>query len=244
MAGGVAGGRTRPLRAVAAGVHGRRRAAAISPSAPSRRSGWGSVALPAVMRRVLLRRHARARAPPLWRWPPPPSASPSASSPPPASPPLDRCRPTLSVLTGTVRSAWRHSPRGGASRSKPCSWTAASRCNGWLRVRLKKGDTQEVATGDTVRLRALVRPPMPPAYPGAWDLQRDAWYSGQAGSGYALGPVERIAETPPSGSDAPGAAAAREIIARHIAAVRAGRGRRDVDHPADRRHHRHPAGRP
>ena len=69
----------------------------------------------------------------------------------------------------------------------------------WLRIRLKKGDEQEIATGDTVRLRALVRPPMPPAYPGAWDLQRDAWYSGQGGSGYALGPVERIAETPPSG---------------------------------------------
>ncbi len=69
----------------------------------------------------------------------------------------------------------------------------------WLRVRLRKGDAQELATGDTVRVRALVRPPTPPAYPGAWDLQRDAWFSGRGGSGYALGPVERIAASPPAG---------------------------------------------
>ena len=88
----------------------------------------------------------------------------------------------------------------------------------WLRVRLKKGDAQEIGTGDTVRVRALVRPPMPPAYPGAWDLQRDAWYSGQAGSGYALGPVERIAETPPSGPLRL-VQRLREVIARRISAV-------------------------
>jgi competence protein ComEC len=85
-------------------------------------------------------------------------------------------------------------------------------------VRLKKGDAQEVGTGDTVRVRALVRPPMPPAYPGAWDLQRDAWYSSQGGSGYALGPIERIAETPANGMQHL-VQRLREVIARHISAV-------------------------
>ena len=48
-----------------------------------------------------------------------------------------------------------------------------------------------LATGDTIRVRALLRPPAPPAYPGAWDLQRDAFYSGLGGSGYALGAGRR-----------------------------------------------------
>ena len=32
--------------------------------------------------------------------------------------------------------------------------------------------------------------PEPPAYPGGWDLQRDAFYAGLGGSGFALGPAE------------------------------------------------------
>jgi competence protein ComEC len=88
----------------------------------------------------------------------------------------------------------------------------------WLRLRLRKDDPQAVATGDMVRLRALVRPPMPPAYPGAWDLQRDAWFSGHGGSGYALGPVERTGGTSPGGPMRL-VQRLREIIARHIASV-------------------------
>src|SRR5690348_1755276 len=59
---------------------------------------------------------------------------------------------------------------------------------------------------------------MPPAYPGGWDLQRDAWYSGQAGSGYALAPAERVAESAPGGP-LRAVQRLREIIARRIAAV-------------------------
>jgi competence protein ComEC len=94
----------------------------------------------------------------------------------------------------------------------------------WLRVRLKKGDAQEIVTGDTIRVRALVRSPMPPAYPGAWDLQRDAWYSGQAGSGYALGNVELVTHTPPNGPLRI-VQRLREVITQHImAAVPGGAG--------------------
>ncbi|WP_338662288.1 ComEC/Rec2 family competence protein [Pararoseomonas sp. SCSIO 73927] len=55
-----------------------------------------------------------------------------------------------------------------------------------LRIRLRANDPTPVQPGDTVSLRALVRPPAPPAYPGAFDLQRNAWFSGLGGSGFAL----------------------------------------------------------
>jgi competence protein ComEC len=61
-----------------------------------------------------------------------------------------------------------------------------------LRVRLRAGDEIDLASGDSVRLRALVEPPAPPAYPGAWDLQRDAFFSGAGGYGFALGRAERL----------------------------------------------------
>ncbi len=68
-----------------------------------------------------------------------------------------------------------------------------------VRVRLRTGDPIEVATGDTVRLRVLLRAPASPAYPGGWDLQRDAYFAGLGGSGFALGNAERIAMAGPSG---------------------------------------------
>ena len=68
-----------------------------------------------------------------------------------------------------------------------------------LRVRLRDNDSAELETGDTVRVRALIRALPPPAYPGAWDLQRDAFYAGLAGSGFALGYAERREEAPPAG---------------------------------------------
>ena len=68
-----------------------------------------------------------------------------------------------------------------------------------VRVRLRNTDHLEIATGDTVRMRALLRAPASPAYPGGWDLQRDAYYAGLGGSGFALGAAERIAAGNPSG---------------------------------------------
>ena len=48
-------------------------------------------------------------------------------------------------------------------------------------------------------MRALVRPPVSPAYPGAWDFQRAAFFSGLGGSGFAIGraAVEPAAEGVP-----------------------------------------------
>ena len=68
-----------------------------------------------------------------------------------------------------------------------------------VRVRLRNGDPVVVATGDTVRLRALLRAPASPAYPGGWDQQRDAFFSGLGGSGFALGPATLVASGDPTG---------------------------------------------
>jgi competence protein ComEC len=113
------------------------------------------------------------------------------------APPQPTLPRTATVLTGKVRSV-ELLPEGRRLALEAVQLDDGEKLQRWLRVRLKRGDAQEVATGDIVRIRALVRPPMPPAYPGAWDLQRDAWYTGQGGSGYALGGVELVAHAPPS----------------------------------------------
>ena len=68
-----------------------------------------------------------------------------------------------------------------------------------VRVRLRRGDAVALGTGDRVRVRALLRSPAGPAYPGAWDLQRDAFFAGLAGGGTALNPIEVLDHAAPSG---------------------------------------------
>jgi len=71
-----------------------------------------------------------------------------------------------------------------------------------VRVRLHRADMASMSAGDRVRIRAWVRPPSPPAYPGGWDLQRDAFFAGLGGSGYALNPSEVLERAPPHGLSA------------------------------------------
>ena len=61
-----------------------------------------------------------------------------------------------------------------------------------VRINLRAGDEAPLAAGDRLRVRALLRRPASPAYPGGWDLQRDAWYSGLGATGRALNPAERL----------------------------------------------------
>jgi competence protein ComEC len=68
-----------------------------------------------------------------------------------------------------------------------------------LRIRLRASDTTKLRPGDLIRVRALVRPPAPPDYPGGRDTERDAFFDGIAGYGFALGPVELISQAPNSG---------------------------------------------
>jgi competence protein ComEC len=87
-----------------------------------------------------------------------------------------------------------------------------------LRVRLRNNDPAVITQGDTIRLRALVEAPPPPAYPGAWDLQRDAFYSGLGGYGFALGKAEVLAHHARDGPDV-SLQSLREVIARRFQAA-------------------------
>ncbi|CAP53994.1 putative DNA uptake protein [Gluconacetobacter diazotrophicus PA1 5] len=66
-----------------------------------------------------------------------------------------------------------------------------------LRVRLRPDDPAVLVPGMTVRVRAMLRPPAPPAWPGGPDRQRRAWFDGTAGTGTALGPVQAAGPPPP-----------------------------------------------
>ncbi|WP_305012306.1 ComEC/Rec2 family competence protein [Roseomonas sp. HF4] len=59
-----------------------------------------------------------------------------------------------------------------------------------IRVRLRANDPARPAPGDRLTVRALVRAPSAPAYPGGWDFQRAAFFAGQGGSGFAIAPAE------------------------------------------------------
>ena len=65
-----------------------------------------------------------------------------------------------------------------------------------VRIRLKPQDDRPVRSGERIRVRAMLRPAAPPAFPGAWDMQRDAYFSGLGGIGYALGPAEHLGTAP------------------------------------------------
>ncbi len=66
-----------------------------------------------------------------------------------------------------------------------------------VRIRLRATDALPVVPGDVVSVRALVRPPSPPDVPGGWDTQRDAFFAGLGGYGFAIGPCSMVAQAPP-----------------------------------------------
>ncbi|MDE2516269.1 MAG: ComEC/Rec2 family competence protein [Rhodospirillales bacterium] len=90
-----------------------------------------------------------------------------------------------------------------------------------IRVRLAARDATPLAAGDRVELRALLFPPWPPAYPGGWDQQRDAFFAGLGAGGFALGPVVRLRKGRP-GAVGLAFERLREAIAHAIAAIDAG----------------------
>lgn len=86
-----------------------------------------------------------------------------------------------------------------------------------LRVRFKKGDQTAVVAGDVVRVRALMRPPAGPSYPGGWDLQREAYFNGLGGGGTALGVMTVLDHNAPAGLSAM-IQAARDAIGQRVMA--------------------------
>ena len=121
------------------------------------------------------------------------------------------------IVTGTVRAV-EQLPLGRRITVERPSLDGATPLDRTIRLRLKAGDEVDLATGDTVRVRAMLSRPAPPAYPGAWDLQRDAYFAGQAGFGFALNPAQRVAAGTPSGLGA-WLQALREVILGRVNAV-------------------------
>jgi competence protein ComEC len=107
------------------------------------------------------------------------------------------------VVTGTVRGV-DILPKGVRVTLAAPSLDGAAPLPRLLRIRLRARDPlampeAPLTEGDTLRVRVLLRPPAPPSYPGGRDLQRDAFFSGLAGSGFAIGPAARIAQATPAG---------------------------------------------
>jgi competence protein ComEC len=116
------------------------------------------------------------------------------------APPIEVDLPThATIVTGTI-AAVEALPEGRRITIQPARLDgSAEPLRRSVRIRLQKKDDGDLSSGDLVRIRALVRPPSSPSYPGGWDLQRTAFYSGLGASGYALGKAERTLQAMPSG---------------------------------------------
>jgi competence protein ComEC len=87
-----------------------------------------------------------------------------------------------------------------------------------IRVKLRADDATALTPGEAVSLRALLFKPDRPAYPGAWDSGRDAFFSGLGASGFAL---QDVTVTAPARNDGLliRLVALREAIAANILTV-------------------------
>ena len=93
-----------------------------------------------------------------------------------------------------------------------------------VRLRATAKDPAAVAPGDWVEVLAVLRPPPPPAAPGAFDFARQLYFRGIGGVGYAVGHLEGA--DPPAVAGAPGwreraALAINGVRARVTARIRA-----------------------
>jgi competence protein ComEC len=81
------------------------------------------------------------------------------------APPAENLPTHATVLTGTVRGV-EALPEGRRITLEAAQLDDAPPLSRWLRIRLRGNDQAAIAAGDTIRVRALVRPPAPPALPG------------------------------------------------------------------------------
>jgi competence protein ComEC len=113
------------------------------------------------------------------------------------APPIEAAMPSKAIIvTGTIAAVERL-PEGRRVTIADARLDGDAPLRRAVRIRLRRDDDMVLATGESVRIRALLRLPAMPAYPGAWDLQRDDYYSGLGASGFALGGAERIVDADP-----------------------------------------------
>ncbi|MDE2575569.1 MAG: ComEC/Rec2 family competence protein [Rhodospirillales bacterium] len=133
------------------------------------------------------------------------------------APPMPAIPRHATLVTGIVRAV-EALPQGQRVTLEAASLDGGAPLARLVRVRLRKDDALAVGAGDTLRVRALLSRPSPPAWPGAWDLQRDAFFNGMGAYGFALDPAELVARAARGGL-ARRIQALRETIAGRIAAV-------------------------
>nr|WP_119678350.1 ComEC/Rec2 family competence protein [Indioceanicola profundi] len=68
-----------------------------------------------------------------------------------------------------------------------------------VRVRLHRHEEWMPAPGDRVRMLAILRPPLEPAAPDAFDFRRHAFFQQIGAVGFALSRLERLSAVPPQG---------------------------------------------
>ncbi len=68
-----------------------------------------------------------------------------------------------------------------------------------IRVRAMR-KTERLRPGDTIRLRATLRPPALPAIPGGYDFSRWAWFQGLGATGFSLAPATIVSQPPGGGA--------------------------------------------
>lgn len=133
----------------------------------------------------------------------------AGAAPPPVAPPVRAV-----IVTGLVEEV-NLLPEGRRLTLRDVRFDPASPPEArTYRVRLRANDPARPLPGDRVAVRALVRAPAAPAYPGAWDFQRAAYFTGQGGAGFAIGPAEVM-----SGEAPPAFAALRAAIEARVTAA-------------------------
>ncbi|MFT9017290.1 ComEC/Rec2 family competence protein [Acetobacter malorum] len=120
-------------------------------------------------------------------------------------PPMPELPRRAVVVSGTVQSVTVLPPRGaedaaGAHRVVLARARFATPLDHDMRplqrtlsLTLRPDDPASLGPGAAVQVRALLRPPPFPAFPGGRDFQREAWLAGSAGSGRALGRMRPVA---------------------------------------------------
>lgn len=104
-----------------------------------------------------------------------------------SEPPLTQIPYGAVIVIGKIASV-DQLPSGQRINIRPASLNGAPVARA-IRIRLRNSDSAVLMPGEMVSLRALLFKPDRPAYPGAWDSGRDAFFSGLGASGFAIADV-------------------------------------------------------
>jgi competence protein ComEC len=135
------------------------------------------------------------------------------------APPTIEVPARATIVSGTIRAV-EILPAGRRVILGPAQFDDGPVLPRAIRVTLRAPDDRPLQTGDRIAVRALLQRPAPPAVPGGWDLQRDAWFSGLGAVGRALNPWEMMQAGPASGAG--WLQRLRETIAGRVAGVLSG----------------------